>query len=139
RPNLLGTRRFSDLEPLLEIGVPQRGGILVVAMDDLCKRHTELVLVARDLDAVLDVRQGFAERIDAGQSARRALHEGSEIRTEQIEAGIGDPAEVARLERGARDDERAAEGTFMARLAVAVIRHELRAGGAHMILDVLIE
>src|SRR5262249_35316109 len=88
RPNLLGIRRFSDLEPLLEIGVPQRGGILVVAMDDLRKRHTELVLVARELDAVLDVRQSLAERIDAGQSTRRAFHEGSEIRAKQIEAGM---------------------------------------------------
>src|SRR5262252_583163 len=67
------------------------------------------------------------------------LHEGGEIGPEQIEAGIGEAAEIARLERGARDNEGAAEGAFLAGLAVAVVGHELRAGGAHVVLDVLIE
>src|SRR5262249_58321642 len=96
----------------------------------------EPVLVARDLDAVLDVRQFLAERIDAVQSSRRAFHERGEIRSEQVEAGIGESAEVARLERGARDDERAAEGPFMARLSVAGIRNEMRPRGGPMIFEV---
>src|SRR6516225_3655367 len=52
---------------------------------------------------------------------------------------LAKPAEIARLERGARDNERAAEGAFLAGLAVAVVGHELRAGGALIVLDVLIE
>jgi hypothetical protein len=34
-------------------------------MDDLGERHAELVLVANELDTVLDIRQLFAERPDA--------------------------------------------------------------------------
>src|SRR5262249_60398251 len=81
-----------------------------------------------ELDAVLDVRQFLAERIDAGQSSRRAFHERGEIRSEQVEAGIGESAEVARLERGARDDKRAAEGPFMAPLCVAGLKKGGRSG-----------
>src|SRR5439155_4457089 len=130
---------FGDLEALLKISVPQRDGVLVEAMNDLREGHAELVLVACGLDAILDIRQFLAERPDARQSARRAFHEGGEIRTEKIETGVGESTEVARLQGGARDDERAAERAFLAGLGVALIGHQLGAGSAHVTLDVLIE
>src|SRR5262249_57474520 len=100
--------------------------VLTEAVDDFRERHAELVLVARGLDAVLDVRQFLAERPDAGQSARGAFHEGGEVGPEQIEAGIGKAAEIVRLERGARDDEGATEGAFLASLAITVVRPQFR-------------
>ena len=72
----LASGRLGDLQALLEIGVPQRHRVLVVAVDDLAERHAEFVLVAHKLDAVLDVRQLLAEGADAGEAARGPLHEG---------------------------------------------------------------
>src|SRR5712691_6095108 len=60
---------------------------------------------------------------------RGMLHERVQLGTEQVEPGVGEAAEIARLERGARDDERAAEDPRVGRLAVAVVGHEVRAGG----------
>ena len=108
-------------------------------MHDLAERHAELVLVARELDAVLDVRHFLAERPDAGQPARGAFHESREVGTEQVETGIGIAAEVAGLLPGAGDDEGAAERPLVAGLAIALVGHVLRAGRAHVVLDVLIE
>src|SRR6266480_7691805 len=65
--------------------------------------------------------------------------QGGEIRTEKIETGVGESTEVARLQGGARDDERAAERAFLAGLGVALIGHQLGAGSAHVTLNVLIE
>src|SRR5439155_16966455 len=76
---------------------------------------------------------------DARQAARRALHERGELGAEKIEPRVGEAAEVARLERGAGDDEGAAEHALVALLAVAVIGHELRASGAKIVLHVLVE
>ena len=59
------------------------------------------------------------------------------IGPEQVETRISEAAQVARLQRGTGDDERAAERALVAGLAVAVVRHVLRAGGAHVVLDVL--
>src|SRR5262249_12943269 len=53
RPYLLGAGRLGDLEALLEVRVPHRDRVIVVAVDDAADRHAELVLVARELDAVL--------------------------------------------------------------------------------------
>src|SRR6266478_6808264 len=44
RPCLLGVCRLGDLEALVEVSVPHRLRVLVVVMDDLGERHTELVL-----------------------------------------------------------------------------------------------
>ena len=74
-------------------------------MDDLRQRHAEFVLVARELDAVLDVRHLLAEGVDPGEPARRAFHERGELGTEQINPCIGNAAKFARLERGTGDDE----------------------------------
>src|SRR5216684_2254532 len=62
-----------------------------------------------------------------------------QLGTEQVEPGVGEAAEIARLESGARDDERAAEDPWVGGLAVAVVGHELRAGGAQVVLDILVE
>src|SRR5262249_30810555 len=51
-PYLLGVGRLGDLEALLEIGVPQRRVVVVVAVDDASERHAKLVLFARELEAV---------------------------------------------------------------------------------------
>jgi hypothetical protein len=74
-------------------------------VDDLRQRHAEFVLVARELDAVLDVRHFFPEGIDSGEPACRAFHERSKLGTEQVDARIGNAAEFVRLERGTSDDE----------------------------------
>src|SRR6266480_3614429 len=63
----------------------------------------------------------------------------SRFGTEEVQPSVGEPAEVARLERAARDDERAAEDPRVGRLAVAVVGHELRAGGAQVVLHILVE
>ena len=44
-------------------------------MDDFGERHAKLVLVAHELDAVLNVWQLLAECPDAGQAAVSPLHE----------------------------------------------------------------
>src|SRR5207248_10637133 len=86
-----------------------------------------------------DIGQRLPKSVDAGEAARGALHEGRQIRTEQVEPRVGKAAEVAGLEGGAGNDERAAEGALVARLAVAVVRHELGAGRTKMVLDILVE
>jgi hypothetical protein len=64
-PCLLGARRFGDLQAFREVRIPQLGHLVAVAVDNPPERHAELVLVARDLDAVFDIRHFFAERADA--------------------------------------------------------------------------
>src|ERR1700716_3585869 len=127
-PYLLGAGRLGDLESFLEVGVPQRDRVMVEAVHDLAERHAELVLVARELDAVLDVRHFLAERPDAGQPARGAFHESRKVGTEQVETGIGIAAEVAGLLPGAGDDEGAAERPLVAGLAIALVGHVFAAG-----------
>src|SRR5437660_68006 len=124
--HILDTPGLSDAERAAMLG-------------DTAERHAELVLVARRLDAILHVRHFLPKSVDARQPARGALHERVEVGTEQVEPRIGEPAEVARLQRGTGDDERAAESTLVAGLAVAVVGHVLRAGSAHVVLDVFVE
>ncbi len=105
-------------------------------MHEPAERHAERVLVARKLDSILDVGQFLAEHADAGKAAGGPLHIGVEWGTEQIGSGIG---EVVGLLRRPAGDVRAAERAFVARLAVAVVGHELRADGAQVVLDVFVE
>src|SRR5450631_2647863 len=74
RPGFLGSARFGNLQSLFEIGIPQRQRILTVAMDQLSKRHAELVLGACQLNAVFHFRLVFAKGLDPRQIARCALH-----------------------------------------------------------------
>ena len=139
RPHILGARRLGDLEPLREIAVPHRLRILVVGMNDLGERHAELVFVADQLDAVLDVWQFLSERPDAAQPSLGAFHKRLQIGAEQVGAGIGDAAELVRLLGEPGDDERAAEAFLVARLAIAFVRHVLSARCAHVGFDILVE
>src|SRR5215472_13479001 len=108
-------------------------------MDDLRERHAELILLAHELDAVLDVRQLFAEGSEARQTALCSLHEVVKFSTEQIDTGIGNAAEVVCLEGETGNNERAATPLLVARLAVTVIGHVLGARRAHVVLDILVE
>ena len=138
-PGFLGAGAVGDFQPFLEIRIPHARDVLVVAVDDPAERHAKFVLVARQLDAVFRVRHFLPESVDARQPARGALHERVQVGAEQVEPRIGEAAEVARLQRGTGDDERAAESALVAGLAVAVVGHVLRAGSAHVVLDVFVE
>src|SRR5262249_6868100 len=89
-PHLLGAGRLGDLHALLEVRVPQRYGILIVAVDDAPEWHAEFVLLrAGELDAIVDVGHLLAERAEAGEAACRSLHELGERRPKQVDARIG--------------------------------------------------
>ena len=62
-PRFLRAGALRNLQSFLEIRVPHRRRILVVAVHDAAERQAELVLVGGELDAVVHVRQFFAERI----------------------------------------------------------------------------
>ncbi len=110
-------------------------------MGEAGQRHTELILGIGHFNAVFDIRHFLAERGQTRDAALGALHELRQFRTEQIQPRIGETAEIAGLERGARDDIGATEGAFrfLAVLVVARIRHVLRTDSAHVVFDVLIE
>ena len=123
-PDLLRVGRLGDREGFLAPVFPAADRVLIVAVDDARDRQPELVLVARELDAIFRQRHLLAEQADAGEPARRALHEVGERRPEQI----GPRAREAdiRLHRGAGAQEDAAKAFLGARLLVVVlVRHEL--------------
>ncbi len=139
RPHLLRARALGDGQPLREVRLPQLRHLVVVAVNDAAERHAELVLFARHLDTVLDVRHLLAEGPDAGKAAGAFFHELGKGGPEQVDTRIGHAAEIAGLDRGAGDDEARAERAPVRGLAVAVIGHELRAGRAHVVLHILVE
>ena len=75
-------------------------------MDDTPKRHAELVLLGRKLEAIFDIWHLLPERSYSGESASGALHERGEIRTEQIETSIRRARQIAGLDGRASDDKR---------------------------------
>src|SRR5712664_2315893 len=93
-PYLLGVGGLGDPEALLEIGVPQRRVVVVVAVDDAAERHVELVLFARQLQAVLDLGLLLPERVHARKILHRAFYIGMQLRPEQFGPRIGNAAEA---------------------------------------------
>src|SRR5258708_10050953 len=71
-PDRPGPRGLRDLHTLVEVGVPQRDRIVVEAVIQPRQRHTELVLVAGELDAVLEAGQDPPQQRGAGEAGRRA-------------------------------------------------------------------
>src|SRR5258708_40253473 len=69
-PDLPGTRGLRDLHTLVEVGVPQRDRIVVEAVIQPRQRHTELVLVAGELDAVLEAGEAPPEETGGGAAGR---------------------------------------------------------------------
>src|SRR5216683_1090235 len=92
-PYLLGVGGLGNLEALLEIGVPQRGIVVVIAVDDAAEWHVELVLFARQLQAVLDLGLLLPERIHARKILDGTLDERMQRLAEQFGPRVGETAE----------------------------------------------
>jgi hypothetical protein len=82
RPYLLGAGCLGDFDALVEIGIEQRHSLVIETVRDLAKRHAELVLVAGKLNAIVDHRHFFGERVEPRITARRAFHERCELGAE---------------------------------------------------------
>ena len=89
-PHLLGAGGLGGLLPLFEVGIPQRDRVLVEAVNEAAERHAELVLVARELDPVLNVWHALAEHADPGKATGSTFHVVMQVRAEQIKASIGE-------------------------------------------------
>ena len=119
---------------LVEIGVEQGHRVVVEAVGDLAERHAELVLVGRQLHAIVEHRHFLGEGADAGIAARGALHERGQVGAEQIDARIGDAAEGAIALRRAGNDEGRAERAFVLVrvLVVEIVGEILRRDRSHI-------
>ena len=80
--------RLGDFQSFFEICIPQRHGILIVAMGQFAQRHPEDVLCAGQFETIFDIRLLFAEGLDPRKIACRQLHVIRQFRSEQIGAGI---------------------------------------------------
>ena len=82
RPYLLGAGCLGDFDALVEIGIEQRHSLVIETVRDLAKRHSELVLVAGKLNAIVDHWHFFGERVEPRITPRRAVHERCELGAE---------------------------------------------------------
>src|SRR5258708_38982616 len=105
-PDLPGTRGLRDLHTLVEVGVPQRDRIVVEAVIQPRQRHTELVLVAGELDAVLEAGRSLPGEREGGEAERGAVHEHRHNGAGQISPGN---RVIAGLHPGTRYDRPAPE------------------------------
>ena len=139
RPDFLRAGAFRDLHAFVERRVPKSDRILIEGVVDAHEREAKLVLLGREVDPVLEFRQSLADRRDPAEAACFAFEEFIELFADQMWTHIGDAAKVRGLLRRTRIPEGASERGLAAGLGVTVVRHELVAERAQVILQVFVE